>query len=122
MPRTAGNNSTAARTTHRSGSQSEEPRRDLDFSADATPTRAGEHGHNAELREKPPQRRIRRAGAAAIGAGRGLDEAELADTDPVGESEARKLKRKADQHAHDPNAFEPHEAAEVAAREREKPR
>jgi hypothetical protein len=75
------------------------------------------HTPDASGRE-PADQDLREHSASNIGAGRGLDEAELADQSPVGKSEAEALKRKADQHARNPNAFEPHEAQEVAARER----
>lgn len=75
------------------------------------------HTPDAGNRE-PADQALRATPASNIGAGRGLDEAELADSQPVGKREAGALKRKAEQHAHNPNAFEPAEAEEIAARER----
>lgn len=49
--------------------------------------------------------------AQDIGAGTGLDEAELAERDPVGHEEAQRLARKAAEHAADINFMEVHEAA-----------
>jgi hypothetical protein len=74
------------------------------------------HTPDASGRE-PSDQGLRETRASNIGAGGGLDEAEMADANPVGREEASKLKNKADKHARNPNAFEPHEAAEVAARE-----
>ncbi|MEW6167159.1 MAG: hypothetical protein AB1651_05635 [Pseudomonadota bacterium] len=48
----------------------------------------------------------------------GKDEAELADSEPVGWTESRRLRSKARAHARDPNAVEPHEAEEQAQQER----
>jgi hypothetical protein len=48
----------------------------------------------------------------------GKDEAELADSEPVGWAESRRLRRKAQAHARDPNAVEPHEAEEQAQQAR----
>lgn len=75
------------------------------------------HTPDASGRE-PADQDLRTTRASNIGAGRGLDEAELADTRPVGKRQADALKRKSEQHARDPNAFEPAEAEEVAARQR----
>ena len=57
-----------------------------------------------------------------VGLGGGLDEAELADRDAVGRREAEAQRRRAREHAGNPNQFEPHEAAELAAAERERRR
>lgn len=51
----------------------------------------------------------------AIGAGRGRDEAELAERRPVGDAAADATRRTAHRHAADANAFEPHETEELAA-------
>ena len=75
------------------------------------------HTPDAGNRE-PADQSLRTTRASNIGAGRGLDEAELADSRPVGKREAEQLKHKAEQHARNPNAFEPAEAEEIAARER----
>lgn len=75
------------------------------------------HTPDAEGRE-PADQDLRTVRATNIGAGGGLDEAELADTDPVGEEEAARLKREIERHARNPNAFEPNEAAEIADRRR----
>lgn len=52
--------------------------------------------------------------AARIGAGAGLDEAELAERDPVGTQEARRLRDTSRRHAMDPNMVEPYAARELA--------
>lgn len=54
-------------------------------------------------------------GAAGIGGGGGPDEAEMAEREPVGEREAKRLERKAREHAADPNMVETHEAQARAA-------
>jgi hypothetical protein len=54
----------------------------------------------------------RTVGAADIGGGDGLDEAEMAERRPVGAGEARRIQRKAREHAADPNMVEPHETQE----------
>ena len=46
----------------------------------------------------------------------GMGARDEADEPPVGEREARRIKRVISKHAHDAQAFEPHEQAEVAAR------
>lgn len=53
---------------------------------------------------------LRGVDASQIGLGGGLDEAEEAERDPVGERHSRKLERKSKAHAADPNFFEPAEA------------
>jgi len=65
----------------------------------------------------PADQGLRSTSAGDVGAGGGLDEAELADVDPVGSEAARRIRRKLERHARDPNSLEPHEAAEIAARE-----
>lgn len=54
-----------------------------------------------------------------LGLGGGLDEAEDAERDPVGQAEAAKLREKSREHASDPNYFEPNEAAVQAELARE---
>lgn len=54
---------------------------------------------------------LREIAAEEAGLGDGPDEAELAETNPVGRSESRARQRKAAEHAADPNFFEPSEAA-----------
>lgn len=54
---------------------------------------------------------LREVSAEEAGLGDGPDEAELAESDPVGRSESRARERKAKQHAADPNYFEPAETA-----------
>lgn len=49
--------------------------------------------------------------AGLAGYGHRYDEADTAAEPPVGRREARRLARKAQAHASDPNAFEPNEAA-----------
>ena len=61
-------------------------------------------------------------GEAGIGAGDGLDEAEMAERKPVGEKEAARTQRKARAHAADPNMAEPHEAQERADAARQRAR
>ncbi|WP_428312470.1 hypothetical protein [Hydrocarboniphaga sp.] len=125
MPRTASSNS-----------RNDKPRSELDFDDDniravadakdddvsaddlAPETLLDEEGTHTS--DGPADQGLRETRASTIGAGGGLDEAELADTQPVGKSEAERLKRKADEHANDPNAFEPAEAAEVASRNKKK--
>jgi hypothetical protein len=77
------------------------------------------HTPDAAGRE-PADQDLRTTDETTIGAGGGFDEAELADRVPVGNEEAARLKHKAERHARDPNAFEPHEAEETAARKRER--
>lgn len=71
---------------------------------------------SARAGRQPTDTGLRTVGAADIGPGGGLDEQELADTEPVGRHEAERLRRKAAEHARDPNFFEPNEAAAQAAR------
>ena len=54
---------------------------------------------------------LREVAAEDAGLGDGPDEAELAESDPVGRSESRARERKAREHAADPNYFEPAETA-----------
>jgi hypothetical protein len=68
----------------------------------------------------PADMQMRTVNEAGVGGGDGPDEAELAERDPVGVDEARARQRKAARHAADPNAFEPHEAEEQAAAQRER--
>lgn len=63
---------------------------------------------------------MRVVGDDRIGAGGGLDEAELAERRPVGKDEAARLRRKAEAHAADPNMVEPHEAQERAEAARQR--
>lgn len=57
------------------------------------------------------------AGARVAGVGDGADEAEQAQTDPVGADTARRLKARSRRHARDARFFEPAAAREQAARE-----
>lgn len=82
----------------------------LDDERSATPSDRG--------RREPLDTVLRGRDPATIGGGRGKDEAELAGDAPVGAAESRRLRRKAQEHARDPNFFEPAEAAEQAARAR----
>jgi hypothetical protein len=74
------------------------------------------HTPSALARRDAQDSRLHSVSEADIGEGGGLDEAELADRKPVGRDEARRLQRKIAEHAGNPNAFEPNESAEVAAR------
>ena len=82
----------------------------LDDERSATPSDRG--------RREPLDTVLRGRDPETIGTGRGKDEAELADDAPVGAEESRRLRRKAHEHARDPNHFEPAEAVEQAARTR----
>ncbi len=78
---------------------------------DMSPETLIDEDRSQESDESLPQ-----ASESNVGLGHGLDEAELADRDPVGREEARRLKQTIRQHAHDPNAVEPAEAEELAQR------
>lgn len=75
---------------------------------------------SARAGREPADTGLRTVSEASIGEGGGPDEQEMADRAPVGRGEARRLQRKAAEHARDPNAFEPNEAAVQAERERER--
>ena len=78
----------------------------LDFDASRTPS---------SLRGRMPNDTDTRVvSEAEIGGGDGLDEAELAERDPVGARAAARTQRKAREHAANPNMVEPHEARERA--------
>lgn len=68
-------------------------------------------------RRVPLDRQLRRDDATA-GMGSGPDEAELAERDPVGRDEARKLRQRSEAHAIDARFMEPAGAAEAADRRR----
>lgn len=54
---------------------------------------------------------LRALDAGRSGIGGGVDEAEMAERQPVGRREAKRLQRLAERHARDLNAVEPYEAA-----------
>ncbi len=72
----------------------------------------------SRLGRNPADQSMRVVDAAAIGAGNGLDEAEMAECSPVGQEAAEATRRKARAHAADPSMAEPHEARELADAQR----
>lgn len=70
--------------------------------------------HATEAR-RPADQSMRVQDAARIGAGGGLDEAEMAQREPVGEQTAKAAQERSRRHAADPNSVEPHAAAERRA-------
>lgn len=69
--------------------------------------------HSTRAR-KPSDTAMATVGIEGIGAGGGLDEAEMAERSPVGSEAAAATQGKARRHAADPNMVEPHEAQERA--------
>jgi len=74
---------------------------------------------HATRERKPADTTMSTVGAEQIGAGVGLDEAEMAERSPVGNTASAATRRKAQDHAADPNSVEPHETQELADAKRQ---